>query len=253
LLEQHYVELEKLANQQEEMPPLDTDLFIERGAAPGAGFELDGSTVGSIELGRGAGNTGPGALGAKPGFDEAAEQAKAISELNQLLEISFSAHDASDLISKRLQPLIPCDCFAVYLKSGTSILPLFMDGRLAKGFSSRPIPIGEGLSGWVAENGRPIVNGNPTVEPNFLTASTTFTANSSALSVPLLNRGGALLGVLTIYASQPGAFSKDHLRILQAIHSSFSVALENALRFPLAESAAGIDRSARLLEGLPHP
>jgi hypothetical protein len=39
LLEQHYPELERLARQRtSEMEPLRTDIFIERGAAPGAGF-----------------------------------------------------------------------------------------------------------------------------------------------------------------------------------------------------------------------
>lgn len=42
LLEEHYPELEQLARQHaSEMEPLRTDIFIERGAAPGAGFDVD--------------------------------------------------------------------------------------------------------------------------------------------------------------------------------------------------------------------
>ncbi|MGC2298218.1 MAG: HD-GYP domain-containing protein [Acidobacteriaceae bacterium] len=42
LLEERYMELEKLARQQtSEMEPLKTDIFVQRGAAPGAGFETD--------------------------------------------------------------------------------------------------------------------------------------------------------------------------------------------------------------------
>ena len=41
LLEEHCTELERLARlQSEEMEPLNTHIFIERGAAPGAGFAL---------------------------------------------------------------------------------------------------------------------------------------------------------------------------------------------------------------------
>jgi putative nucleotidyltransferase with HDIG domain len=42
LLEERYPELERLARQQtSEMEPLKTDIFVERGAAPGAGFAAD--------------------------------------------------------------------------------------------------------------------------------------------------------------------------------------------------------------------
>jgi len=42
LLEEHYPALEALARQQSSaMEPLKTDIFIERGAAPGAGFDVD--------------------------------------------------------------------------------------------------------------------------------------------------------------------------------------------------------------------
>jgi putative nucleotidyltransferase with HDIG domain len=46
LLEERYPELEKLARQQtSEMEPLKTDISVQRGAAPGAGFAVDPATV----------------------------------------------------------------------------------------------------------------------------------------------------------------------------------------------------------------
>jgi GAF domain-containing protein len=101
------------------------------------------------------------------------------------------------------------------------------------------MPIGSGLSGWVAENARPIVNGNPTMEPNYRTESALLTAASSALSVPLFDANG-LFGVLSLYAAAGGAFSKDHLAILQAIEPGFSFALQNASHVSSTEkSVAG--------------
>ncbi|HEY1759444.1 MAG TPA: HD-GYP domain-containing protein [Bryobacteraceae bacterium] len=53
LLERHYPELETLARlRTSEMEPLKTDIFIERGAAPGAGFDCD---PGSADVSRGRG------------------------------------------------------------------------------------------------------------------------------------------------------------------------------------------------------
>ena len=45
--------------------------------------------------------------------------------------------------------------------------------------------MGEGLSGWVAENRKPILNGNPSVEPGYLADPAKFSTLRSALAVPL--------------------------------------------------------------------
>jgi diguanylate cyclase (GGDEF)-like protein len=103
------------------------------------------------------------------------------------------------------------------------------------------LPVGEGLSGWVAYCGKAILNGNPKVEPNYLVNRDLGIQLSSALSLPLFDLSAEVFGVLTIYADTPDAFSRDHLRILQAVESKFSLSLENALRFRSAEKDAQID------------
>jgi putative nucleotidyltransferase with HDIG domain len=247
LLEKHYLELEEKARQQiGEIEPLKTDLMINRGAAPGAGFEPE---HGNAE-GRDQAETCAGALtvaGApKPQpvslnlMAEASREAIAILGLSQVRGNTLSARETSSIMSSYLRPLIPFDCFAVYVKSGESLRTQFMDGPGFDAFSMQQLPIGAGLSGWVAENARPIVNGNPTVEPNYLSQTCLLSANSSALSIPLFNSSGAVFGVLSLYATANGAFSKDHLQTLQAIESGFSLALQNALRsgIPQADSTA---------------
>ena len=50
-------------------------------------------------------------------------------------------------------------------------------------FSSLSIPLGEGISGWVTQNNKPIVNGNPSVEPEYLKDPTNFSLHRWALSL----------------------------------------------------------------------
>jgi putative methionine-R-sulfoxide reductase with GAF domain len=150
------------------------------------------------------------------------------------------------MVCSHLQSIIPFDCFAVYLKFGESIVPQCIDGPCSGAFSTRQMPIGEGLSGWVAQSAWSIVNGNPTMEPNYHFDTGVFTATSSALSIPLLDPAGAIFGVLTLYSAASAAFSKDHLRILEAIESKFSLSLQNALRFRIAETDAEMGHSAQL-------
>jgi putative nucleotidyltransferase with HDIG domain len=253
LLERHHLDLEEKARQQiDEMEPLKTDILIDRGAAPGAGFEPEHGDREAMDQGDTAQPTVAAAgstrvpVASLDLIAKTSREAKAVSELSQMLDSSLSARDTSSTMSSLLRPLIPCDCFAVYLKSGESLLPQFIDGACFKAFSMRQMPIGEGLSGWVAENARAIVNGNPTVEPNYLSESGLFNSTSSALSIPLFDPSGGIFGALTLYAAASAAFSKDHLRILQGIESRFSLSLQNALRSSIAETDAGIDRTTQL-------
>lgn len=246
LLAAHYERLEESARHQiQEIAPLKTDLFIHRGAMPGAGFEPeqngDAHPLATTANSDADAPPTPSSEELRAQMAAASEEAKALLELSEILETSLSPSETSSLLSRRLQSLVPFDCLAVYFKAEGSLVTQFVEGRYARAFSPQPIPLGEGLSGWVAGSERPIVNGNPTVEPNLLMESGLFSSNSSALSIPLQDPNGVVFGVLTLYSSRYAAFSKDHLRILQAIQARFSLTLLNALRLCAAEADGHLD------------
>lgn len=233
LLEQNYEQLEILACQRiEDVEPLKTDLLIERGAAPGAGFEPEKDVP---ESEKAADKTTQA-----PALEAACEW------LEQLPGSGLSIRETSSILCSRLQAIIPFECFAVYARSGDAVVAQYVEGPCARAFSRRPVPLGEGISGWVTENERPIVNGNPTVEPNYLSETQIFAGHHSALSIPLVCRDGAVLGALTLYARKEAAFSKHHLRILDSIQPGFSLSLENALSCTSAGADAGISPLAEL-------
>jgi diguanylate cyclase (GGDEF)-like protein len=113
-------------------------------------------------------------------------------------------------------------------------------------FSSLEIPLGQGLSGWVAQNNKPILNGNPSVEPGYLNDPTKFSTLRSALAVPL-NCSSGVLGVLALYNAQIDPFTSDHIRILLAISSKLGVVIENTIRHRAAEVSASTDSLTGLL------
>jgi diguanylate cyclase (GGDEF)-like protein len=123
----------------------------------------------------------------------------------------------------------------------------YVNGENFRLFSALEIPLGQGLSGWVAENRKPIINGNPSVEPGYLNDETKLTTMRSALAVPLVGLNGTV-SVLTLYHSERDAFSKDHLRILLAIVPKVALSIENALKYQQAESSAATD----YMTGLPN-
>ncbi len=114
------------------------------------------------------------------------------------------------MLSSRLTQLIPCDSIAVYECKDNLLQPVYVDGRDRMLFSSLQIPLGEGLSGWVAKHNQPILNGNPSVEPGYLNDPKKFSLLRSALSVPLAGQENTV-GVLTLYRADADAFAPDHL------------------------------------------
>jgi putative nucleotidyltransferase with HDIG domain len=219
LLAEHYPRLEQMAREAtEEMPSLNTDLFISRGEAPGNGYEPERSSLNAGENGREA-------------------PAAALSELRRGLRHARGVRETGAVAAHSLQMQIPFDCIAVYTRSGGAIRAQYMNGSCECAFSSQPIPLGEGLSGWVTENARCILNGNPTVEPNFLADAGLFTPESSALAVPLFGANGVVFGAVTLYSRERAAFSKYHRHMLEEMMPEFAKALESAM--PADEAAIG--------------
>lgn len=256
VLEKRYIELEHMAHEQRsELEPLNTEIAVWRGAAPSAGFQKDGSGIQPEQAA-----SKPDDVLATTQTDSrlriesldliaaANREAQAIFEMSQILGSSLSPNETISVMSSRLRRLVPFDCFAVYLKMNNILSVQYIDGEGARCFSSGRMQVGEGLSGWVADCGKAILNGNPRVEPTYAAAagSPPHLELSSALSLPLLDLGGQVFGVLTIYSAAPDAFTRDHLRILQAVESKFSLSLENALRFRSAEKDAQIDYVTQL-------
>jgi diguanylate cyclase (GGDEF)-like protein len=114
-------------------------------------------------------------------------------------------------------------------------------------FSSLEIPVGQGLSGWVFQNEKHMLNGNPSVEASYLKNADTVTTMRSALAVPLQAPEG-VIGTLTLYRREPDAFTPDDLRIVLAVSTKVALAIDNALKYQRAESSATTD----YLTGLPN-
>jgi len=233
VLQRRYVELEKLAHERPLKTPakLSKDVKVERGLAPAAGFADSATPVGRSE---------ESSQDFLSSIAAARQESQILFELTQELGTSLSLGDTLSMLSARLKRLVPHEAMAVYVKKDDLLVPEYVNGDNFRLFSSLKIPIGEGLSGWVAQNNKPIVNGNPSVEPGYLNDPTKYSTLCSALAVPLEGVSG-VAAVLALYRALQDGFSKDHLRILLAIGSKLGFAIENALKYRIAESSAASD------------
>ena len=240
VLHKRYRELEKLVDsrfgKEVTTQQLSTEVKVERGLAPAAGFE--DITVKDV----------PGQEAKFLSSIAAARQeAQTLFELSQDLGASLSLGETLSVFSVKLKRLVPYDAIAIYVKRVDELIPEYVNGDNFRLFSSLRIPLGLGLSGWVAQNRKPIINGNPSVEPGYLNDPTKFSTLRSAMAIPLEGLSG-VVGVLTLYHAELDAFTSDHLRILLAISSKMALAIENALKYEQAESSATTD----YLTGLPN-
>lgn len=225
-----YHDLEKLVLKRSESvqwSKLSTDVKVERGLAPAAGFVETGvkenqeaTFLASIAAAR--------------------QEAQTLFELSQDLGASLSLGETLSVFSVKLKRLVPYDSIAIYVVRGEVLVPEHTSGDNFRLFASLKIPVGQGLSGWVAQNRKPIINGNPSVEPGYLNDPTRFSTLRSALALPLEGLSG-VVGVLALYQAEPDAFTSDHLRILLAVTSKMALAIENALKYQQAENSATTD------------
>jgi diguanylate cyclase (GGDEF)-like protein len=140
----------------------------------------------------------------------ARQEAQMLFELSHDLGTSLSLDDTLSMLSVRLKRLVPHDSMAVYIKRDEQLVPEFVSGDNFRLFSSLKIPLGQGLSGWVAQNNKPILNGNPSVEPGYLNDPTKYSTLRSALAVPL-EGVSEVVATLALYRSDQDAFNQDHL------------------------------------------
>jgi diguanylate cyclase (GGDEF)-like protein/putative nucleotidyltransferase with HDIG domain len=239
VLQKRYQYLERMAvakSAQDPSGPLSTSIKIERGLEPAAGFE--NATVQDYA---GRETTFLSSIAA------ARQEAQSLFELSQDLGASLSLTETLSVFSVKLRPMVPYDSIAIYIKREAELIPEYVNGDNYRLFSSLRIPVGQGLSGWVAHNRKPIINGNPSVEPGYLNDPSKFSTLRSALAVPLEGISG-VIGVLALYRAERDAFTSDNLRILLAVSGKMALSIENALKYQQAEDSATTD----YLTGLPN-
>lgn len=231
ILHRRYIELEKLAHEQPLETPakLSTDIKVERGSAPAAGFAA--SEV--PDAGPAHADAGTCAL-----ITAAQRAGQEIVELSRQPRTPLHVEDIFSLLSVRLQHLAPHESMAVYCPKDDLLIPAFVSGENFRLFSSLRIPLGEGLSGWVAQNHKAILNGNPSVEPGYLNDPTKYSTLRSALAMPIEGSSG-ITAVLALYRSNQDAFSADDLRVVEATASGLGSAIESAAKLKVSGVAAG--------------
>jgi diguanylate cyclase (GGDEF)-like protein len=179
----------------------------------------------------------------------AQREANSLFDLTRRLGSSLDLEETFAALTPALKQLVPMDCFVVWVEREGRLCAEYVCGAHEKIFATLQIPMGRGLSGWVAANQKAIINGDAASELAHMGASP-YTAYGAmvrhTLSVPLADAG--LRGALALYRTHNPLFTTEDARIVSTIAPKLAGAVANGLRFRRAADEAVTDA----MTGLPN-
>lgn len=106
---------------------------------------------------------------------------------------------------------------------------------------------GEGMVGWVAQNGRTLLANDVAQEPRYVNRYPDRIPTRAELTVPL-RMGGEVIGVIDVQSPHRDAFTEDDVRALEILADQLAVALHNAHLYSALQASQANARA--LLDGL---
>jgi diguanylate cyclase (GGDEF)-like protein len=178
----------------------------------------------------------------------AQREVAALHELTQVIGASLNLQDTVALVAARLREIVPFDACVIYAlddKTGRTE-PVFAAGEWSEFFSARGVSAGEGITGWVVANARGMYRTPPELELAGAPAEVASQVRD-CVSAPLVREDGAF-GAVTLFSKTAGAYTAEHLRLLDSVCLHTSGALNNALAHERTRESALTDQ----LTGLPN-
>jgi diguanylate cyclase (GGDEF)-like protein/putative nucleotidyltransferase with HDIG domain len=155
----------------------------------------------------------------------------ALYEIAQTMGTSLGVSDTTALITAKLSNLVPFSCAALFLydEDTDTLRCRFATGTDAELIQSLAVRNGDGLTGWVGRNRRPLLNARPSadIEAAGLSADTSL---QSALVCPLL-LNEQFIGTLSVYHVEPEFYRDDHRRLLDRVSEQAAAVINNSILF----------------------
>jgi diguanylate cyclase (GGDEF)-like protein/putative nucleotidyltransferase with HDIG domain len=166
---------------------------------------------------------------------------RALYQIARAMGTSLGLSDTMTLISSRLSSLVPFSACALMLHddaSGTFVCR-FATGTDSELLGRLVLANGQGLTGWVARHGQPLVNGRPAADLEAAGIAQP-TVLQSALVCPLLF-GDRVIGALAVYHTSHAYYHDDHSRLLHRVCEQAAAVVHNAMVFERTHEASLTD------------
>jgi len=181
-----------------------------------------------------------------------------LSEITSLFDMSTSVNmqltvdSILDIITRRVLTCLEADQSSILLLNGET---QYLEARAVHGIDSdfvkdARIKIGEGIAGYVALHGEPMVLNDEDVKRRFASSRKTGRNITSALCIPLMIKGRAI-GVLNINRiDRDRSFTAGDARVLAVFGEHTAVAIQRVEEYRALDSRAALleDANRRLAE-----
>ena len=106
-------------------------------------------------------------------------------------------------------------------------------GEAGRELKTIRLKMGEGIAGWVAQEGRPLIVNDPKTDPRWTRRGDEKTkfVTRSILCVPMVYQGNLMGVVQAINRKDPNGFSEEDRMLLEAFAAQTAVAIQNARLF----------------------
>jgi len=154
-----------------------------------------------------------------------------------------------ELVMAKVQELIPSEAWSLLMidEERRDLVFEMAIGGGGQNMAAFRVKMGEGIAGWVAQTGEPVIVNDTRRDPRWASRfdSATRFKTRSVLCAPLVSRGRTL-GVVQVINRRRGRFTRADLDLLLTLVEPCAIALENAILFQRAEQLTITDDLTKL-------
>jgi signal transduction histidine kinase len=181
-----------------------------------------------------------------------AEQFRLINRVGRELTLILDVDEVLGQVTRMIQKAFGYYHVAIGMIEGDEVVYRLGAGELwddpAFQFKPARLKVGaEGLSGWVAASGEPLMIPDVSKDPRYVWLRRSRTR--SELAVPILVKG-QVIGVFDVQSDRLNAFDDTDLAVLQALAHQVGAAIENVQLYEQGQRAAVMEERSRLARDL---
>jgi len=150
-------------------------------------------------------------------------------EVGRVITSTLDLEQVLQLIMQRINKTLDAEAGSILLVEGDALVFRVALGEMGEAVRPFKLKMGQGIAGWVAAEGRPLLVPHAEDDPRFYAHIDELTHfhTRSILCVPMKLRS-RVIGVIQVINKQSGDFVEDDLYWLSMVASSAAVAIEKA-------------------------
>lgn len=180
------------------------------------------------------------------------EQFRVLTEVGRRVSTILDVNEVLEAVVRLIHDTFGYYHVAIGLIEGNDVVYRVGSGKLwnDENFQFKParLRVGEeGLSGWVASTGKPVVIPDVSKEPRYVWMRGSKTR--SEVTIPIMVKG-KVIGILDTQSDRLNDFDETDLAVLQSMAHQAGAAIENARLYEQAQQAAVLEERSRLAREL---